>query len=66
MFIINLFEKADMFPHSTQIVTAILKNDLDLDEISMYPFFMRESGSAGREITDGLLKSYQLRKYKWL
>lgn len=43
-----------------------VENSLTLEDICGYPLFMRESGSASREITDGLLKSHQLRaKILW-
>lgn len=34
---------------------------LTLEDICTYPFFLREPGSASREITDGLLKSHRLK-----
>lgn len=34
---------------------------LTLEEICAYPLFLREPGSAGREITDGLLKAHQVK-----
>jgi DNA-binding transcriptional LysR family regulator len=39
------------------------KKCIGLEEICEYPFLMREPGSAAREITDGLLKSRQLKPY---
>ncbi len=35
------------------------EDSLTLEDICGYPFFMREPGSASREITDGLLKAHQ-------
>lgn len=37
------------------------RSRLNLEEVCAYPFFLREPGSASREITDGLLKSHQLK-----
>lgn len=42
------------------------KNMLTLETICGYPLFLREPGSAGREITDGLLKAHQIKaKVSW-
>lgn len=41
------------------------KEAVTLEELCGYPFFMREPGSAAREITDGLMKSSQ-QKYEIL
>lgn len=38
-----------------------VENSLTLEDICGYPLFMREPGSASREITDGLLKAHQLK-----
>lgn len=37
------------------------KEKVGLDEICEYPLFLREEGSASREITEGLLKAYQVK-----
>lgn len=42
------------------------KKMLTLETICGYPLFLREPGSAGREITDGLLKAHQIKaKVSW-
>ena len=42
------------------------KECVTLEEICEFPLFMREPGSASREITDGLLKAHQLKpKILW-
>lgn len=38
-----------------------VEKSLGLEDICGYPLFMREPGSASREITDGLMKAHQLR-----
>lgn len=37
------------------------KDSLTLEELTVYPFFLREPGSASREITDSLLRTHQLK-----
>lgn len=42
------------------------KKMLTLETVCGYPLFLREPGSAGREITDGLLKAHQVKaKVSW-
>lgn len=36
------------------------KRDVSLEDICKFPLYLRESGSASREITEGLLKSYEM------